>query len=133
MLGRYNSRWLSKDLQRTEYPDNNHLWDNDLLSQYFRFGWTHYYKTRLRLSNWLIWSKKEDRYIKSLLSASNNNLQSLSFEPELRLIIGDRLLFTNTYQIRADYTRYQFPELKKDNFLPPDTNPAGLCSLIPIL
>ncbi|MDD2331120.1 MAG: hypothetical protein PHI68_00555 [Candidatus Cloacimonetes bacterium] len=104
------------DLQRTEYPDNEHLWDNDLLSQYFRVGWIHYYKSRLRFNNWLIWSKKEDRYIKALLSAANNVLQSLSLEPEIKLIVGDRFLLTNSYQIRADYTRYQFPELKSDNF-----------------
>ena len=104
------------ELQRTMYPNDNNRWDNDLLSQYIRIGWTSYYRNRLRFDNWMMWTQKNDRYIKSELSANNNELQSLSLEPEMRVLLGDRLLFSNSYILRADYTRFQFTNYKKNNF-----------------
>lgn len=96
------------DLQRTSYPNDDHRLDNDLRNINLRLGWKHYYKSRLRLSNRLLWSLKNDVYVDSLLSGNNTRVQSLSYLPEISLLVGDRIMLKQNYQIRVDYTDYMY-------------------------
>lgn len=105
---------LGIDLQKTLFPKNNHRWDNDLRTRSSRLGWKHYYRDNIRLSNWLAYNVREDVYIDSLLSANNHLLKSLSYMPQIDLLLGDRLCFEQAYQIRADYTDYIYGAVNTD-------------------
>jgi hypothetical protein len=105
---------LGIDLQKTLFPKNNHRWDNDLRTRSSRLGWKHYYRDNVRLSNWLTYNVREDVYIDSLLSANNHLLKSLSYMPQIDLLLGDRLCFEQAYQIRADYTDYIYSAVNTD-------------------
>lgn len=99
---------VSFDLQRTSFPDDEHRWDNDLLSRNFRIGNVHYYKERIRLGTWLSWNIQDDVYIDGVLSSNNKQINSISLLPECDILLGDRVLFKQSYQIRADYTGYMY-------------------------
>ncbi|MDD2544202.1 MAG: hypothetical protein PHC57_07210 [Candidatus Cloacimonetes bacterium] len=107
--------YMGIELQKTMFPKNKtNKWDNDLRSRNSRFGWKHYFRDSVRLSNWLSYSIREDVYIDSLLSTSNHDLRSLSYTPQIDLLLGDRLCLEQSYQIRADYTDYFFGESNQD-------------------
>ncbi|MDI3503383.1 MAG: hypothetical protein PWP64_319 [Candidatus Cloacimonadota bacterium] len=106
---------LSIDLQRTSFPRNENRWDNDLRTRTLRLGWKHYYRDRIRLNNWFIYSIREDVYMDSLLSANNHRIESFSFLPEINTLLGDRLAFRQNYQIRADYTDFYYDSDRENN------------------
>jgi len=99
---------LGITLQRTFFPRNDNRWDNDLRSRNIRLGWKHYPVNFVRLSNWFLYSLREDVYLDSLLSANNHDLRSISFLPEIGILLGDRVVLAQNYQIRTDYTDYHF-------------------------
>lgn len=107
----------SIDLQRTLYPDSEHKLDNDLRHINLKAGWKHYYKDRIRLAGWLLWVLTDDVYIDSLLSSNNNQINSVSLLPEISVVLGDKILFRQNYQIRADYTDYIFKTIERVNGL----------------
>jgi len=96
------------DLQRTVYPDSFNRLDNDLRHVNLRLGWKHYYKDRIRLNTILLWTITDDVYIDSLLSGNNNRVNSVLLSPECQIVLGDKVLFRQYYQLRADYTDYSF-------------------------
>jgi hypothetical protein len=100
-------------LQRTSFPAND-SWDNDLRSRQLRLGWKHYIREYVRLSNRFTYSIREDVYMNSLLSANNHNLESYGFQPEAAILLGDRVAFIQSYQIRTDYTQYHFQKQRTD-------------------
>lgn len=97
----------SIELQRTTFPDDNR-WDNDLLNRTMRLGITHYLHHRVKLQAWSAWNIRDDVYINSVLSSNNKQVNSISFQPECSILLGDRLLFRQSYAIRADYTEFAF-------------------------
>ncbi|MCB5251681.1 MAG: hypothetical protein RBR69_07855 [Candidatus Cloacimonadaceae bacterium] len=99
---------LGINLQRTYFPRQDNRWDNDLRTRNFRLGWKHYFKEYIRLGSWFVYSLREDVYLDSLLSANNHSLESFSFLPEIDILLGDRVAFRQSYQIRADYTDYYY-------------------------
>ncbi len=102
-------RWAYKiDLQRITYPDQENRWDNDLLVQSYRLSVVHYLWQSMKLRNWLILNTKDDVYLDALLSANNSRMRSISLIPECDVLLGDRLLFRQSYTIRADYTNYHY-------------------------
>ncbi len=101
---------LGINLQRTHFPSNEHRWDNDLRNRNFRLGLKHYLFDYIRLSNWFLYTIREDVYMDSLLSANNHHLESISFAPEIDILMGDRVVLRQAYQIRADYTDYHYPK-----------------------
>lgn len=96
------------NLQRTFFPRNDNRWDNDLRSRNLRLGWKHYLWDIIRLSNWFLYTIREDVYLDSLLSANNHDLKSISYLPKIDILLGDRIVFTQNYQLRTDYTDYHF-------------------------
>jgi hypothetical protein len=96
------------ELQRTSYPDDANRWDNDLLTETLRVGNVHYWNYRTRIQSWLVWSQKEDVYIKAILSSNNKTVNSISFQPDCTFLIGDRIAIQQSYWIRADYTDYHY-------------------------
>jgi len=102
------------DLQRTTFPDDANRWDNDLRNRSLRLGNTHYWKQRIKLSNRMIWNIRDDIYTGALLSSNNKVVNSLSYSPECDILIGDRLLFKQEYQIRVDYTKYLYEYIFND-------------------
>lgn len=98
----------SIELQRTLYPEDEHRWDNDLLSRSLRLGAVHYWKKRVRLASWLSWNIKDDVYIDGILSSNNKQINSIVLQPDCTVLIGDRLAFKQNYLIRADYTDYMY-------------------------
>lgn len=111
----YDSLFVSLgiNLQRTTFPSND-SWDNDLRSRNISLGWKHYYKELIRLSNWFRYSYREDVYTAALLSANNHSLEGFSLLPEATILLGDRLAFVQSYQIRTDYTNYHFQNKRTD-------------------
>ncbi|HNQ43390.1 MAG TPA: hypothetical protein PKI59_03135, partial [Candidatus Cloacimonadota bacterium] len=105
---------MNLDLQRTYFPRNENKWDNDLLNRALRLGWKHYYHERIRLGGWANYNIRDDIYTNALLSANNHRIHSLSFIPEIDILLGDRIKFHQGYQIRADYTNYVYPEFRPD-------------------
>ncbi len=99
---------LDINLQSTYFPRQDNRWDNDLRTRELRLGWMHYYKDLIRLENWFVYSLREDVYLDSLLSANNHSLEGFSFLPEIDILLGDRVVFRQGYQIRADYTDYYY-------------------------
>jgi len=99
---------LGINLQRTYFPRNDNRWDNDLRSRNVSLGWKHYLHDYIRVGNWLLYTLREDVYLDSLLSSNNHSLESISFLPEIDILLGDRLALRQNYQIRADYTDYYF-------------------------
>ena len=94
------------DLQLIKFPEDNNQWDNDLLSHNLRLGWKHYLHDRIVLGNWFGYGFSKDVYLDSLLSANNKRISSWKLSPECNILIGDRLAFFQSYQIRADYSDY---------------------------
>lgn len=107
---------VSLDLQIIEFPDDLHRWDNDLLTANYRLGWKHYWHERIKLGAWLGYSEREDVYLDSLLSANNKYVRSYSFYPDCQILLGDRLLFRQAYQLRADYSDYMYDTGKDNSF-----------------
>jgi len=100
-------RWgYEVNLQRITYPDQENRWDNDLLSQSYRLGITHYLNRHIKLRNWLIINTRDDVYIDALLSSNNRRMRSVSMAPECEILLSDQLMFKQEYLIRADYTSY---------------------------
>lgn len=106
---------LGINLQRTYFPRQDNRWDNDLRTRNLRLGWKHYYREFIRLENWFMYSLREDVYLDSLLSANNHSLESFSFSPEIDILLGDRVVFRQGYQIRADYTHYYYQTQRINN------------------
>jgi hypothetical protein len=94
------------DLQVTSYPDDDHNYDNDLLTNSYRLGWKHYWHERIKLGLWLGFAQREDVYISSILSANNRNVTSYSLQPDCQIVLGDRIALLQTYQLKADYNDY---------------------------
>ncbi|MCB5234077.1 MAG: hypothetical protein LHW60_02360 [Candidatus Cloacimonetes bacterium] len=102
------------NLQRTKFPKNENLWDNDLRTRSLRVGWLHYFRERIRTSNLFIYSLREDVYIDPILSANNHVLESYSMLPDMEILLGDRLAFKQSYQIRTDYTNFIYPQNREN-------------------
>jgi len=96
------------DLQRSIFPDDGNRWDNDLRHMRLSLGNVQYWKQRLKLNTRAFWNLTDDVYLDSLLSANSKQTSTYVLNPEIALLIGDRLLFNQRYQIRADYTQYRF-------------------------
>lgn len=107
-IGDSLSLGASVELQRTSFPDDNHNWDNDLRTITLRAGNVHYWKQRIKLSNRISWNQTDDVYIKGILSSNNKRVQSLGYNPSCAILIGDRIVFNQSYTIRADYTDYTY-------------------------
>jgi hypothetical protein len=105
---------LAIELQKTEFPQNFHKWDNDLRTRSVRGSWKHYYRDHIRLANNIAYEIREDVYIDSLLSAGNYVLKSISYMPQADVLLGDRLCFSQSYQIRADYTDFGYTSENTD-------------------
>ena len=106
------------ELRRTIYPDSGNDLDNDYLSAIWRLGWSMFLKDRLRLANRILYLQRQEVFIDSWLSANNNNLTSLQWQPEIDLLIGDCLMLKQEYQLRADYDDYLYNDFSgiKDTF-----------------
>lgn len=96
------------DLQRSIFPDDGNRWDNDLRHIRLSLGNVHYWKQRLKFNTRAFWNLTDDVYLDSLLSANSKQTASYVLNPEIALLIGDRLLFNQRYQMRADYTQQRF-------------------------
>jgi hypothetical protein len=104
------------DLQIVTFPYDNNKWDNDLLTRSYKLGWKHYYKERIKLGNWLGYGQREDVYIDSLLSANNKMITSYTLAPECQILLGDRLMFSQVYQLRSEYSDFIFDTGKQNSF-----------------
>ncbi|MDD3235879.1 MAG: hypothetical protein PHH43_06090 [Candidatus Cloacimonetes bacterium] len=96
------------DLQMSSYPNDNHNYDNDLLTKSFRLGWKHYWHQRIRVGMWLGYALRDDIYTNAILSANNKQVTSYSLQPDCQFILGDRIAFVQTYQLKADYNDYTY-------------------------
>ena len=96
------------DLQQTSFPDENKLYDNDLLTQTARLGWKYYWHDRVKLGTWLGYSQRDDVYISSVLSASNRKVNSFFLQPECHILLGDRIAFVQNYSLRSAYTDFVY-------------------------
>ncbi len=102
------SAGFNLDLQRNTFPDDGNRWDNDLRHTRLSLGNAHYWKDRLKLGVHAFWNLTDDVYLDSLLSANCKQTSTYVLTPEIALLVGDRLLFNQHYQVRADYTQYRF-------------------------
>lgn len=106
------------ELRRTVYPDSDHKLDNDYLTNAWRLGWIVFWKDRMRIANRVLYQVKDEVFIDSWLSANNNTLTSLQWQPECDIMLGDSFQMHQEYQIRADYNDYYYNEFSgiKDTF-----------------
>jgi hypothetical protein len=106
------------ELRRTYYPDTNNSLDNDYLSKILNLGWTVFWKDRIRISNHVLYSTKDEVFLDAGLSANNNTIAGLQWQPECDVLLGDSFLFQQDYQIRADYDDYYYNKFNdiKDTF-----------------
>lgn len=104
---------FSVDLQRTSFPSDEHRYDNDLRNLRYRLGSVWYWKDRVKLSNRFNWNQTDDIYVQAQLSANNKATNSLIYNPACAVLIGNRMMFSQNYTIRADYTSYAYFEEKK--------------------
>lgn len=102
------STGMSLDLQRTSYPDDAHRWDNDTRNIRLNLGNVHYWHERVKLSSRVYWNLADDVYVNGILSDNNKRNSSLVLNPACAILIGDRLMFDQSYLIRADYTDYTY-------------------------
>jgi hypothetical protein len=100
----------SIELRRMTFPDTEHKLDNDYLTNMYKLGWTMFWKDRVRLANRLLYLKRDEVYINSDVSANNNTVGSLLWQPECDILLGDCLLLQQDYQLRADYGNYYYSE-----------------------
>lgn len=104
------------NLQIIEFPYDNNKWDNDLLMKSLKLGWKHYYKDRIRLGSWMGISEREDVYLDSLLSANNKLITGYTWAPECQVLFGDRLMFSQIYQLRSEFSDFIFSTGKLNSF-----------------
>ncbi len=106
------------ELRRTEYPDSDHKLDNDYLTNAWRVGWIVFWKDRMRIANRVLYQVKDEVFLDSWLSANNNTLTSLQWQPECDILLGDSFQLHQEYQIRADYDDYFYNEFSgiRDTF-----------------
>lgn len=102
------------NLMRTKFPKNDNRWDNDLRTRSLRLGWLHYFRERIRMNNLLLYSLREDIYIDAVLSANNHSLESYSYLPDIEMLLGDRVAFKQSYQLRTDYTDFTYPKSRQN-------------------
>ncbi|MDD4310175.1 MAG: hypothetical protein PHO32_07325 [Candidatus Cloacimonetes bacterium] len=107
---------LSLNLQKVEFPNDAHQWDNDFLSKNYRLGWKHYWHDRIRIGNWVGYSQREEVYLDSLLSSNNKSIQSFSINPDCLILLGDRMAFKQVYLLQADYGDYIYDTGKPNTF-----------------
>jgi len=98
----------SAELQMLSFPDDEHRWDSDLLNTSGRLGWSHYWHDRLKIGTWVGYGQRQEVYLDSLLSANNKTVSSISLEPSCQLLLGDQIALLQSYQLRADYSDYQY-------------------------
>ena len=103
----------SVDLQRTSFPDDGNKWDNDLRNIRFNVANIHYWRDRIKLSNRVFANIADDIYTDGVLSSNNKRTSSLIYNPSCAILIGDRLMFNQDYQLRADYTDYVYDTSNK--------------------
>jgi len=103
------------ELRRTENPDSGHRLDNDYLNKIWKLGWTVFWKDRIRMSNRVLYSTKDEIFIDAWLSANNNTVSSLQWQPGCDILLGDSYLLQQEYQIRADYDNYYYNNLPDSN------------------
>ncbi len=104
------------EMRRTKFPDEEFRRDKDIRKQTSRLGWTHYYGSRLRLNSWLVWNLEDEVSVNALHSANNKRINTIRLAPECKILLGDRILFSQNYVIRADYTGYIYAsEQYRDN------------------
>ncbi len=101
---------VNVDYQAASYPNDGHSYDNDLLLTSYRLGWKHYWHDRIKLGLWVGYSEREDVYLKSILSSNNKLVSSYSLQPDCQILIGDRIAFNQSYQLKADYNDYIYGE-----------------------
>jgi len=106
------------ELRRTIYPDSEHKLDNDYLSNIYKLGWILFWKDRIRIANRLLYLQKEEVFLNESLSANNNTVTGLQWQPECDIFLGDSFLLHQDYQIRADYDDYYYNNFSeiKDTF-----------------
>lgn len=106
------------ELRRTIYPDSEHKLDNDYLNNVYKLGWILFWKDRIRIANRLLYLQKEEVFLDESLSANNNTVTGLQWQPECDIILGDCFLLHQDYQIRADYDNYYYNNFSeiKDTF-----------------
>ncbi len=106
------------ELRRTDYPDAEHKLDNDYLNEVFKLGWTAFWKDRIRLNNWIVYSTKDEVFLNAWLSANNNTITSFQWQPGCDVLVGDCFIVQQEYQIRADYDNYYYNAFNgiKDTF-----------------
>ena len=69
----------------------------------------------MKLINWLTLTARDDVYPNALLSSNNNRINGISWHPECNILLGDRLVFMQAYNIRTDYTNYMYSIEQPDN------------------
>jgi hypothetical protein len=96
------------ELRRTEYPDSGHRLDNDYLNKIWKLGWTVFWKDKIRISNRVLYSTRDEIFIDAWLSATNNKVTSLQWQPGCDILVGDSFILQQEYQIRADYDNFYY-------------------------
>lgn len=104
------------EMKRSMYPDETIRRDKDNRKEIGRIGWTKYYHQRIKLSTWLLHSIENEISINSANSSNNKEIRVYSLTPDMSIVLGDKLLFRQSYSIRADYTGYMYAlEQYRDN------------------
>lgn len=109
------SVYYTVELRRTDYPDSGQDLDNDYLNKLLRLNWTVFWKDRIRVSNKVAYSTKDEIFLNATLSANNNTVTGLQWQPECDVLIGDCFLMQQEYQIRADYDNYYYNSFSNIN------------------
>jgi len=106
------------ELRRTTYPKVDTRLDNDYLTQSLRFGWTTYWKERIRLRNRFLYQNKEEIFLDSWLSSNNNRITSYQWLTDNDILLSDCFLLQQSYNLRADYDDYFYNYIEgiTDNF-----------------
>jgi hypothetical protein len=85
------------------YPQAESGPDNDLISKVTKLSIRKNIGDNVNLKNYFTYSNWEEVNLAASLSGNNNIRTSYNYNPQLDILFGDKLLFTQNYTIRIDY------------------------------
>ncbi|MFA7056245.1 MAG: hypothetical protein WC155_01620 [Candidatus Cloacimonadales bacterium] len=105
----------SMEIVATNFPEATKGFDNDFVREITRLSFRKQFYNTVNFDNTLTYSKLQEIYINTKYSGSNNIKTSYSYNPNVDILWGDNLLFSQLYSIRIDYDDFLYDSISNSD------------------
>ncbi|MDD3051710.1 MAG: hypothetical protein PHR06_11260 [Candidatus Cloacimonetes bacterium] len=86
----------------------NNLLDRDILFDNYKLSLYTFLNRRTHLITHLIYSTRDNIELSSSTSATNSTITGYHIQPQLEIVLGDRVMIKQLYHIKAEYTDFHY-------------------------